>query len=116
MRRGTVAKFVLLAMVPMVAGAPIGCSSKSPMPVVYRFATNDYKFEFDGDQKRVTIGAGLMRMVRHPEDILVSDGQLRVGDREYGEVAKNDTIRVVAGKVVVNGQVRPESVPSRNGP
>jgi hypothetical protein len=85
--------------------------SKPPGQVVYQFETNDYKVEYDGEQKRVTIGQGLIRMVRHPEDIEVSGGTLRVGTRDYGAVAKNDRISVVGGKVAVNGQERQVSSP-----
>ena len=88
-----------------------GCGSKPSGPTVYQFETNDYKIEYDGEQKRTTIGPGLMRMVRHPEDIEVSDGELRVGPRDYGTVARHDKISVVGGKVAVNGQERRPSGP-----
>jgi hypothetical protein len=74
---------------------------------VYRFQTADYEVEYDGTQKKTTIGPGLVRMSRHPEDIVISEGTLRVGGRDYGAVEKKDRVSVVAGKVVVNGQVRP---------
>jgi len=88
-----------------------GCGSKSSGPIVYQFETNDYKFEYDGEQKRTTIGPGLMRMSRHPEDIAVSQGTLWVGNRDYGTVARNDRISVVGGKVAVNGQERRPAAP-----
>ena len=100
-RRATFAVFLLSAL-----AASAGCDSKTNVPVVYHFETNDYKFEYDGQQKRVTIGAGLMRMLRYPEDIEVSGGRLRVGPREYGTVKRKDKISVVGGKVAVNGQDR----------
>ena len=115
MSRGMVARLVLWSSISVVPGWTSGCGSNPPGPLIYRFETGDYKFEYDGQQKRITIGDGLMRMVRHPEDIEVSDGALRVGPRDYGAVAKNDTISVVGGKVAVNGQERQTTAP-RNGP
>ncbi len=108
MNRSILARCALLLTLTIVAGAG-GCGSRPSGPLVYQFSTNEYHFEYDGDQKRVTIGPGLMRMVRHPEDIEVSDGKLRVGPRDYGAVAKNDKISVVGGKVTVNGQERTAS-------
>jgi hypothetical protein len=97
---------ILRAILAGLVLSSLACSS-----VVYQFETNDYKFEYDGEQKRVTIGPGLMRMARHPEDIVVSKGTLWVGDRDYGSVALKDRISVVGGKVTVNGQERKPSSP-----
>ena len=90
--------------------ASAGCDGP-PGSAVYRFEMNDYQFECDGQQKRVTEGAGLIRIVRHPENIEVSDGTLRGGPRDYGAVARKDRISVVAGKVAVNGRERAEVGP-----
>jgi VanZ like family len=104
-------KRVALAASLLTIATSVGCGSKSAEPIVYQFETNDYKIEYDGEQKRTTIGPGLMRMVRHPEDIEVSDGELRVGPRNYGAVARHDKISVVGDKVAVNGQERRPSTP-----
>lgn len=89
----------------------VGCDSRPTGSTLFQFATNDYQFECDGQQKRVTIGPGLMRMSRHPEDIEVSDGTLKVGNRDYGAVARKDQISVIGGKVAVNGQIREPTSP-----
>ena len=86
--------------------APGGGWRSSEGTAVYRFQTADYEVEYDGTPKKTTIGPGLVRMSRHPEDIEILDGTLRVGGRDYGMVQKKDRISVVAGKVAVNGQVR----------
>ena len=89
-----------------------GCGSMTSAPIVHQFETNDYKFEYDGEQKRTTIGPGLMRMSRHPgRHRRLAGDALRVGDRDYGTVAHNDKISVVGGKVAVNGQERRASGP-----
>jgi hypothetical protein len=95
----------------LALAALTGCGPKPSGSTIYQFETNDYKFEYDGEQKRVTLGPGLMRMVRHPEDIEVSKGTLRVGPRDYGAVELKDRISVVAGKVAVNGRERTPLTP-----
>jgi hypothetical protein len=95
-------RFALLGSILTLAG----CDSRPSDSTVFRFEANDYQFEYDGQQKKITIAPGLMRMVRHPENIEVLDGVLRVGRRDYGAVARKDKISVVAGKVAVNGQER----------
>jgi hypothetical protein len=86
-----------------------GCGPKADPRVVYQIKTNDYEIEFDGQQKKATIGSGHFVIVRLPEDIRVSEGQLTVGKRDYGAVRSADKISVVGGKVLVNGQVRTPS-------
>jgi hypothetical protein len=88
-----------------------GCRAEPEGSRVYQFKTNDYEVEYDGQQKKTTIGPGLMRMSRQPEDIEISGGTLRVGGRDYGAVARLDKVSVVASKVTVNGQVRTPSTP-----
>ena len=100
---------LLLTLISFAASG--GCGSKPPGSGVYQFETNDYKMEYDGQQKRTTIGPGFIRMVRHPEDIAVTEGVLRVGGRDYGPVAIKDKISVVGGKVAVNGQERKSPAP-----
>jgi hypothetical protein len=110
MVRRMIRHWTLVGSLAILSGLA-GCGSKTSGPVVYRFQTNDYQFEYDGEQKRTTIGPGLMRMVRYPDDIEVSTGSLRVGPRDYGAVALKDRISVVGGKVTVNGQERKPSAP-----
>ena len=86
-----------------------GCGWQADRPVVYQIRTNDYVIEFDGQQKKATIGEGVFLIVRIPEDIRVVEGALRVGDREYGAVKLKDRISVVGGKVAINGQERKPS-------
>ncbi len=86
-----------------------GCSTRPDHPMIYEIKTNDYVVEFDGKQKRATIGAELVTIVRIPEDIQVAGGLLRVGPHDYGSVKRNDKISVVGGKVAVNGQARSPS-------
>jgi VanZ like family len=103
--RGMIKRVVLFGSL-LIVGDSIGCDSRPSDSTVLRFEANDYQFEYDGQQKKITIAPGLMRMVRHPENIEVLDGVLRVGRRDYGAVARKDKISVVAGKVAVNGQER----------
>ena len=86
-----------------------GCGSGGDRPVVYQLRTNDYEIEFDGQQKKATIGAGAVLIVRTPEDIRVVEGLLQVGPRDYGTVQLKDKISVVGGKVAVNGRERSPS-------
>ena len=88
-----------------------GCGTKPDRSTVYQIKTNDYIVEFDGLQKRATIGTDLLLIARIPEDIRVAEGTLRVGARDYGSVRRNDKISVVGGKVSVNGEVRTPSGP-----
>ena len=107
MRRMVEAVALLASLMLLATWA--GCRSKPEGSIIYQFQTNDYDVEYDGQQKRTTIGPGLMRMARHPEDIEISQGTLRVGNRDYGAVARRDKVSVVAGKVAVNGQARTPS-------
>ena len=89
--------------------AALGCGPRPDRAVVYTIRTNDYEVEFDGQQKRATIGERAFRIVRLPEDIRVADGMLTVGPRDYGAVQVKDRITVVGGKVAVNGRERTPS-------
>jgi hypothetical protein len=110
MIRRSFTRVTLVALLLVVASST-GCGPMPSGPIVYPCETNDYKLEYDGEQKRITIGPGLIRMVRYPEDIEVYKGNLRVGSRDYGAVARNDRISVVGGKVAINGQERRPSNP-----
>jgi len=101
--RATVAPCLLLAL--------LGCRGDRENSTIYRVETTDYTIAFDGDQKRTTTGPGFVRMVRIPEDLLIQDGRLAVGGRDYGEVARRDEIAVVGGKVKVNGNERKPLAP-----
>jgi hypothetical protein len=100
--RRTIPRFALVGSLLILAG----CDSRPSGSMDFRFEANDYQFEHDGEQKRVTIARGLVRVVRYPEDIEVFDGRLWVGRRDYGAVAKKDKIFVNGVKVAVNGQER----------
>ena len=90
----------------LIPAALTGCDSSPPGPPVYQFRTNDYEVEYDGQQKKTTVGVDLVRMVRYPEDIEIVQGTLRVGPRDYGPVARHDRISVLGHQVSVNGQKR----------
>ena len=92
---------LLVAIAP-----PIGCGRSPAHSAVYVIRTGDYEVEYDGQQKKTTIGPGFVLMVRDPEDILIGRGRLAVGGRDYGEVAAGARILVASGKVAVNGVER----------
>ncbi len=97
-------------LIALIVGSA-GCGSKSDHSTVYEIKTNDYVVEFDGLQKKATIGMEHVLIVRIPEDIQVAEGLLRVGPRDYGPIRRLDRISVVGGKVSVNGQARSPTGP-----
>ena len=100
--------FLAVLLVTFLVGSG-GCGPKADPRVVYQIKTNDYVVEFDGQQKKATIGLGHVVIIRIPEDIRVAEGQLSVGKRDYGTTRPGDKISVVGGKVLVNGQERTPS-------
>jgi hypothetical protein len=103
MTRGT------LALVLLLAAGSGGCGWRSEATVVHVIKTGDYEVEFDGQQKRATLAAGHFLIVRDSGDIGVFEGNLWVGNRNYGTVRPKDKISVVGGTISVNGQKRSPS-------